>query len=490
MRSGKKLAMIFAGTLIGLASCGGAKSVETAAGEGAASAEPKWKIDACELVHTGEMQKAQQLMDSLSDGEKEQYALQIDSLREIIERIRFDFSVTPEEGVKMVKELVPEADDELIAEWKSKKYLETMMIDGSEMWFIKAARNLRLIDVEDFGLFNKLDNRGVEAEYTGYFKDLMAHDADERGTRNWHRVKITFDIEVEAGAVPTGEMVRVWMPFPYENGRQRNIKLISTSHKATMSEGSVHHTVYMEAPAEKGKPTKFGMELSYEVGGQYFSLDDIKNDLKPYNKESELYRKYTATEYPHIVVNEKMRELAKSIVGEETNPVEQASLIYDWIAQRFPWAGARDYSTIPNIPDYVLENGHGDCGQVSLLNITLLRSLGIPARWESGWMLHPGNKNLHDWGEIYFEGSGWVPCDVSFGRSTKGTGIKDIYKTGTDIYRFATNEGVNGKLSPEKKYIRCETVDFQLGEVEWRGGNLPMQKWSSNLNIDEFKPIK
>lgn len=138
----------------------------------------------------------------------------------------------------------------------------------------------------------------------------------------------------------------------------------------------------------------------------------------------------------------------------------------------------------------MLENGHGDCGQVSLLNITLLRSLGIPARWESGWMLHPGEKNLHDWGEIYFEGTGWVPCDVSFGRSTKGTALKDIYKTGTDIYRFATNEGVNGKLSPEKLYIRCETVDFQIGEVEWRGGNLPMQKWSSNLNIDKFEPVK
>ena len=65
-----------------------------------------------------------------------------------------------------------------------------------------------------------------------------------------------------------------------------------------------------------------------------------------------------------------------------------------------------------------------------------------------------------------------------------------VYKTGTDIYRFATNEGVNGKLSPEKRYIRCETVDFQMGEVEWRGGNLPMQKWNSNLNIDKFEPIK
>ena len=166
-----------------------------------------------------------------------------------------------------------------------------------------------------------------------------------------------------------------------------------------------------------------------------------------------------------------------------------ADRVYDYIVARYPWAGARDYSTIPNIPEYVLSEGHGDCGQVSLLYITLLRALGIPARWESGWMLHPGDKNLHDWCEVYFEGTGWVPCDVSFGRTTKGTAIKDYYKTGTDIYRFATNEGVNGVLSPAKRYIRCETVDFQLGEVEWEGGNLPMDKWDSQLIINKFEPL-
>lgn len=447
----------------------------------------QWAREACGLVHAGELMRAQQLMDSLCSDDRVRCALQIDSLQEIIERLRYDFSLTPEEGVKMVKEIVPEADDELIAEWKSKGYLETMTIDGREMWFRKSVRNLRLIDVEDFGLYNKLAKRGVEEKYAAYFNDMIAKQPDERGTRNWHRVKLTFSLEVEAGAVPTGEMVRVWLPFPFENGRQRNIRLLSSSHKPTMSQGSVHHTVYMEAPAEAGKPTQFGIEVSYDVGGQYFAIDELKRNLKPYDTTSELYARFTATERPHIVVNDKMRELARSIVGDETNPVEQASKIYDWIVARYPWAGARDYSTIPNIPEYVLEHGHGDCGQVSLLNITLLRSLGIPARWESGWMLHPGDKNLHDWGEIYFEGTGWVPCDVSFGRSTKGTGIKDIYKTGTDIYRFATNEGVNGKLSPEKKYVRCETVDFQLGEVEWRGGNLPMQKWNSTLSIDSFE---
>ena len=120
----------------------------------------------------------------------------------------------------------------------------------------------------------------------------------------------------------------------------------------------------------------------------------------------------------------------------------------------------------------------------------MLRSVGIPARWESGWMLHPGREGMHDWCEVYYEGVGWVPCDVSMGRTVKGEDLKDYYKFGTDVYRLATNECTNGILNPEKKYLRTETVDFQEGEVEWRNGNIPHSKWTSRLVVDEFKKVR
>lgn len=450
---------------------------------------PEWKTQALDNLHNGELKKAESILKSIPEKEKKKHYVIIDSIQETIDRVRRDFSVTPEEGRKQVYDKVNNVTDDIINEWIKKKYIETMTIDGEQRWFRKAARNLMLIDREDFGLYNKLRKKEEYKNLYDYYIATMSSPVDLDNVRNWHAAQITFSLEVEADAVPAGEKIRAWLPFPYENGRQRNIKLLSSSHKPKMSRNSVHHTVYMEAVAEAGKPTHFEITLSYEVGAQVFSYNSILLNLEPYNVNSKMYKKYTKSEYPHIIINDKMKALALEIVGDEQNPLKRASMVYNWIAKKFPWAGARDYSTIPNIPDYVLENGHGDCGQVSLLNITLLRALGIPARWESGWMLHPGDKNLHDWGEIYFEGTGWVPCDMSFGRTVVDEVIQDYYKTGTDIYRFATNEGVNGKLSPEKKYIRCETVDFQMGEVEWRGGNLPMTKWDSNLNIDKFDPI-
>ena len=157
----------------------------------------------------------------------------------------------------------------------------------------------------------------------------------------------------------------------------------------------------------------------------------------------------------------------------------------------FPWASAREYSTLGNIPMYVLENRHGDCGQVGLLLVTMCRYAGVPARWQSGWMLHPGAVNMHDWSEVYYEGIGWVPTDVSFGRGRSAVRDNDdeyyFYTKGLDAYRLICNSDYSGHFFPAKQFIRSETVDFQRGEVEWEGGNLYFNQWSGWIEEIDYR---
>ena len=128
---------------------------------------------------------------------------------------------------------------------------------------------------------------------------------------------------------------------------------------------------------------------------------------------------------------------------------------------------------------------HGDCGIKTLAFITLARYNGIPARWESGLMLHPGSWNLHDWGEAYFEGVGWVPIDQSFGLTdSDDEDVKWFFFGGNDAYHFIVNSDYGQPLYPAKIYPRSETVDFQRGEVEWKGGNLYFDKWDYNIDVE------
>lgn len=454
-----------------------------------AMAQSGWVKQVEEMMEQGEFKKAENFMKSLPKKTKVAEEVRIDSLNTIMERIRKDFTMTPEEGVKQIREKMPNASDEQIARWKRDRKIEFMVIDGKEWWFRKSVRNLWLLADE---LKEDHDADKWESYQTRrkYYLEAMQSPADAKGIRDWRHVNITFYLDVNADAIPEGETLRVWMPFPYENLRQRNIKLESSNNPVTFSEGSKHHTVYMEAKAVKGVPTHFEYTFSYDVAERHIAQQDLLAMLEPYNTGSEEYKEFTGNYPPHIVITDDTRALAREIVEDETNPVLQASKIFDWISLRYPWAGAREYSTIKNMPEYVMANGHGDCGQVALMYITLVRSLGIPARWESGWMIHPNEVNWHDWAETYFEGVGWVPTDQSFGRGAVGTPMNSYYTTGIDLYRMASNEAVGDKLSPEKKYIRSETVDFQPGEVEWRKGNLYYDTWKSHLVVNSITKIK
>ncbi len=75
------------------------------------------------------------------------------------------------------------------------------------------------------------------------------------------------------------------------------------------------------------------------------------------------------------------------------------------------------YQTAPQ----VLSTGRGQCVELSSLYISLLRSVGIPAREVSGYSLEgPSNSYLgHQWVEFY-DGQ-WVPVEVS------GSGVSMNY---------------------------------------------------------------
>ena len=238
-------------------------------------------------------------------------------------------------------------------------------------------------------------------------------------------------------------------------------------------------------PSNGQDTIKVGYELSFTSYNQYFAK--LEEQIKPYDTTSLIYRLYTAQRERHVIFTEQIKTLADSLTSGLTEPYEKVKKIWGWITENIPWAGARDYSTIPNIPSYVLKNRHGDCGQVSLLFITMARYKGIPARWQSGWMLHPGNVNLHDWAEVYYEGVGWVPVDQSFGYITEEQQqVKYFFSRGLDAYRLIVNDdyGHWAPLYPAKIYPHSDEVDFQMGEVEWRGGNVLTGKWKCWMDVE------
>ena len=191
-------------------------------------------------------------------------------------------------------------------------------------------------------------------------------------------------------------------------------------------------------------------------------------------------------EAPHIRFTPHLVTLCEKLIGGEVNPLRKARAIYNYVTTKMDYRFVRDYASIENLSEYCALNRKGDCGIHSLLFITLCRISGIPAHFQSGFMMHPRAWNLHDWAEVYFEGVGWVPVDQSFGIPAFARNADEEYffLGGIDSWRMIVNTDYGMTLQPEKQYPRSETVDFQRGEVEWEGGNLYFPQWDYHMDID------
>lgn len=405
--------------------------------------------------------------------------------RERMRRILIDFRVSEGEVLARLRKAIPDLRDDEFARWKAANLLEHRVIDGRTLYFSRAVPNLFRLSAE--AASRRADPKPFSE---GPMESPNAHHAAvveavrETGDSSVlpRRVHVTQSITVDADAVPAGETVRAWIPFPRAiEGQQEDIRLLrSRPAKATVApEPTAQRTVYMEQVARAGEPTEFSIDYELTLYAQRHAIDPGRVIPAPATTE---LAPHLAERPPHIVFTPALREFSRKVVGEETNPYRIAQKLFAAVDD-IPWAGAREYSTITNISDYALHAGHADCGQQTLLLMSLLRLNGIPARWQSGMVYSDGDYwNLHDWGWMYLAPYGWVPMDVTTGRfegatAADGSSLEWFYLGGLDAYRIAFNDDYGTGFVPAKQHFRSETVDSQRGEVEWSGGNLYFDQW-------------
>jgi transglutaminase-like putative cysteine protease len=452
------------------------------------------------LAERGDFKGAAAMLDGglrdtdLSPGRRKQLEFQ----RDILDRVKKDYSLNTDALFRKLNASVKDFTPTDFVAWLKNGWFDGRMIDGKMYYVDVSVSNLyfRHPELND----RRLDGKDSAPEQKGRLEICreIKKAAREQGTPYVlpHRFNCTMTVATSTNAVPPGEIVRAWLPIPRQYPFQNDFQLVTAYPlaKSVAPETSAIRSVYMEQKAGADGSAKFEINYTYTARGVHFDLDPSKitranlNDpaLAPFVEES-----------PHVVFTDKIRALAKEVAGNETNPMLQAKAFFDWIGANVKYSFAREYSTLTNISDYCLSHRYGDCGQEALLFITLCRSQGIPARWQTGWDIYPGFKDIHDWTEIYLAPYGWVPVDPWAGlfatqycpalKPEERKELHDFYFGGLDFYRMAANGDHSQKLDPPKSTLRSDDVDFQRGELEWSGGNIYFDKYSYKLRVDEMK---
>jgi len=404
-------------------------------------------------------------------------------------RIMVDFSLSEKDINKRLKNEFGEYSQSERVIWEKNNWLEYRVIDQQKRYFKRSVQNLKLILQKE---------QSKQTPTKGFIPDKQSIFCLEHSRRVIKEsksdglpvvpvnMKVTYRISVDSDAVPDGQTIRCWLPWPRENhARQGKVVLLKTRPENFFlaPDTLAQRSVYMEQKAKKGIPSVFEIQYTYQSRAQYFDLNKIA--IQQMDTTSQVFKIYTSEQFPQIMFTPRIRQLSDSIVGGESNPVEKVRKLYYWINNNIMWTGALEYSIMPFIPGYVLANGRGDCGMQTLLFMTMARYQGIPVKWQSGWMMHPEEVNLHDWCEVYYNGLGWIPLDMSFNlQNSIDLQEKEFYISGIDSYRLIINDAIQGEFVPKKKFPRSEPYDFQRGEVEWSGGNLYFNQWNYQMSVE------
>ena len=454
--------------------------------------------DASRLELQGQFKQAASLLTraledkSLPAAERKKLEFELDRL----DRIKQDFPLTKEALFTALKDSVKNLTSDECEQWLKEGRFDCRDIDGARYFMGDSVRNLHWrYPALNARRRHPKDTAPLERARLESIRSIKS--AALAGKTPYvlpKRFRAAMSVTAKANAAPAGEIIRAWIPVPRQYPFQGDFELVTTSSpvKHLDDAQSSIRSVYLEQPAQAGKPTQFKVEYEYTAHGVWFDVKPA--EVRPCDLNDPALREFTR-EAPHIVFTPELRQLSQQIVGDETNPYWKAKKCYDWIADHIQYSYAIEYSTIRNISEYCRAKGYGDCGQEALLFIALCRLNGVPARWQSGWNTFPGDKSNHDWSEIYLAPYGWMPVDPYMGiwamryantlPHEQKRELRDFYFGGLDQYRMSANSDHSQVLSPAKRTIRSDDVDFQRGELEWGDRNIYFDRFSYNLTMKE-----
>ncbi len=119
----------------------------------------------------------------------------------------------------------------------------------------------------------------------------------------------------------------------------------------------------------------------------------------------------------------RVRELSESLIGERTYPWEQATVLCTYLQQNYNYNLDVDFypENVDAVDHFLFEAKDGYCEQFASALCIMARTVGIPARYVTGYL--PGTYNpltgfyevrsrdAHAWAELYIPSFGWMIFD-------------------------------------------------------------------------------
>jgi len=200
--------------------------------------------------------------------------------------------------------------------------------------------------------------------------------------------------------------------YPKSDYRQR-VETMRTSPLANISK-NIEYSWYQPAQGTRVFPLR--MEARIITKNSFVEvLREIPFPIRSLNRELRQYVQPTEI----IDSTPEIQALARELSEGKTDLYDVVFSIADWVNLNVEYNLSTLTADASQKSSWVLKNRQGVCDEITSLFISLLRSLGIPAKFSSGMSytdldLFMDHWGPHGWAEVYFSDVGWVPFDVTY----------------------------------------------------------------------------
>ena len=208
--------------------------------------------------------------------------------------------------------------------------------------------------------------------------------------------------------------LHIWIPYPVKDEWQRieDFKWEGPfDAKIIMDKEHRNRILYLNGSKNLSHEDTSEIRISFKVQRKEYNTSNadlfVTDSLKRFLKPDRL-----------VPVNGQIKRLAKEITKGKNSQIEKIRTIYDYIIDTLTYS--KDDPKICGLGDSLLTLQHkkGICTDYHSLFISLVRSLGILAKFEIGYRIpedkHEGKLNgYHCWAKFYLQDRGWVAVDIS-----------------------------------------------------------------------------
>jgi transglutaminase-like putative cysteine protease len=281
---------------------------------------------------------------------------------------------------------------------------------------------------------------------------------DSNATAGTRTFEFSYQVHFPATADATGP-VHLWIPYPTKldvyQTPATNVSISENVRHANGRDKEYENEFIAFSPTAEQVASGFDAGVRFTVTRkEYVALREgaaVKRAaFAP--PSAQMLQRYLQPD-KLVPLNSTIAELAKEQTAGANTQLEKAHKIYNYVAStmRYDKSG-EGWGRGDEI--WACDSKRGNCTDFHSVFIGMMRSSGIPARFEIGFPL-PERKTegeipgYHCWAEFYLQGIGWIPVDAS--EASKNPAKKDYFFGALDPNRVLFTYGRDIRLSAEQK---------------------------------------